>query len=83
MPAFLFWLFWVADLLICLLALIGKGFRESFGASAIGVGFSILLFACTLGGLLLRLVFKNVLPALIVAALPLLILMVWYFLDKE
>lgn len=83
MPAFLFWLFWVADLLICLLALIGKGFRESFGASAIGVGFSILLLACTVGGLLLRLVFKNALPALFVAALPLLVVIVWYFLDKE
>lgn len=81
--AFLFWLFWIADLLICLLALIGKGFRESFGASAIGVGFTILLFTCTIGGLLLRLVYKSTLPALIAAALPLLVLLVWYFLDRE
>jgi len=80
---FLFWFLWVTDLLICLLALIGKGFRESYGASNINVWFTVLLLGCTLAGLLLRLVLKNELFALIVAALPLVILLIWYFLDSR
>jgi len=80
---FLFWLFWIADLLICLLTLVGKGFRESFTASSINMWFSILLFGCTIGGLLLRLVFKKAMLSLIAVALPLLILLVWYLLDSK
>jgi len=81
--AFLFWLFWIADLLICLVTVLGKGFRESFTASSINAWFAVLLFGCTLGGLLLRFVFKKALLSLLVAALPLLILMIWYLVDTK
>ncbi|MCW5922985.1 MAG: hypothetical protein KIS77_11610 [Saprospiraceae bacterium] len=81
--AFLFWLFWIADLLICLLALVGKGFRDSFSASSINTWYSVLLFGCTIGGLLLRFAFKKALLSLLVVALPLLILLVWYLLDSK
>lgn len=69
--AFLFWLFCIAGLLICLVTLLGKGFRESFTASSINTWFTVLLFGCMLGGLLLRLVFKKAMLSLLMVALPL------------
>jgi hypothetical protein len=80
---FLFWLLFVIDLLVSLLIVIGKGFRESFTDSPINAWFSILIFACTLGALILRFAFKKELLSLIVAALPLVILLVWYLVDTK
>jgi hypothetical protein len=80
---FLFWLIIVIDVLACLLVMLGKGFRESFTESPINAWFTVLIFGCTLGALLMRLAFKKVLLSLIVAALPLLILLVWYLIDTK
>ena len=81
--SFLFWLFWGADLLIGLATWLGKGFRESFTDSSINIWFFILMVGCILGGLVLRLAFKKALLSLLVVALPLLVLLVWYFLDTR
>jgi hypothetical protein len=81
--ALLFWLLFIADILLCLLAVVGKGFRDSFSASNLNTWFSILLFGSTFGGLLLRFVFKKALLSLLMVALPLLILLVWYLIDTK
>ena len=78
----LFWLIWVIDLSICLLSFVGKGFRRSFTASDPSFWFQILLFGSLFGSLILRLLFKRFLWSLAVAALPLLVLLIWYLVDK-
>lgn len=81
--ALLFWLLFIVDLLICLLAVVGKGFRDSYSASSIHTWFSVLLFGCIFGGLLVRFVFRKALLSLAVVALPLLVLLVWYLIDTK
>jgi hypothetical protein len=81
--ALLFWLLFVVDLLICLLSVVGKGFRDSFSASSLNTWFTVLLFGSTFGGLLLRLVFRKAVLSLAVVALPLLVMLVWYLIDSK
>ncbi len=83
MVTFFFWLLLVIDLLITLLTFLGKGFRESYGASAINLWFPAVLVGSIIGGLLLCLVFKKALLALGAVALPLLVLLIWYLIDTK
>ena len=78
----LFWLLWAIDLGICLLSFVGKGFRRSFTASDPTLWFSLLLYGSTLGSLVLRLIFKRLAWSLALVSLPLVILLVWYLIDK-
>lgn len=80
--AFLFWLFWSIDLLILLVSIIGKGFKDSFHASDDVPWFEILLGICTIGGFILRVFFKKTVLALAVVSLPLLVLLVMYLIEK-
>ncbi|MCK6695486.1 MAG: hypothetical protein L6Q97_25710 [Thermoanaerobaculia bacterium] len=82
--AFLFWLFWVLDLLIAVIALWGAGFRSSFGAGTdintwVIIGMILVLAA----SLTLRFAFKLRLASLIVAALPLLVALIASFIDSR
>jgi len=83
MITFFFWLFLVLDILLTLLAFWGKGFRESSGAIHINYWLPALLVGSTVGGILLRFVFRKALIALGVVALPLLVLLIWYLIDTK
>jgi len=78
----IFWLLWAVDLSICLVLFVAKGFRRSYTATDPTMWFSVLLFGSLLGSLALRLIFKRLSLSLAVAALPVLILLVWYLIDK-
>ena len=82
MMASLFWILWVIDLVIALLSVLGKDFRRSFTATDPTFWFHLLLIGSIIGGLLLRLVFKRSVLGLALVALPLLVLLVWYLIDK-
>lgn len=81
--AFLFWSFWIFNLLLLLLAMFGKGFRSDFGAgvdlnNVIIIGVIIVLAFSTW----LRLGGKPKSISLVVVALPALIVLAWYAFDK-
>ena len=77
----LFWLLWTIDLCLGLLVTIGKGFRSSFTASDPAAWFNIVLILVLLGGPILKLGFKHPGLSLGLVSLPLLVLLVWYWLD--
>ena len=80
---FLFWLFWIFNFLLLLLAIVGKGFRESFGA---GVNLNVLVIIGTLivlaASLVLRFSIKQKPISLVVVMLPAILLLIMYFIDK-
>ena len=78
----LFWILWIIDLVITLLSVLGKNFRRSFTATDPTLWFHVLLISSVVGGLLLRLIFKRSAWSLLMVALPLLVLLVWYLIDK-
>lgn len=78
----IFWLLWALDLALCLLSFVGKGFRRSFTASDPALWFDFLLVGSLMGSLALRLIFKRLQWGLALAALPVLVLLVWYLIDK-
>ena len=78
----LFWILFVLDVLLCLLAIVGKGFRDDFGASSINTWFTVLLFAGIIGALICKLLGRHA-WALACAALPVLVMLVWYFVDTR
>ncbi len=81
--SFLFWTLWSLDLGIGLLLFFGKGFRRSFTATDPTFWFDVLLISCIIGGFLLRVFFKRSIWGRAVVALPLLVLLIWYLLDKS
>lgn len=80
--AALFWICWIVDLFLCVIAVIGKGFANSFHASSSVPWLSIVLIGCTLGGFLLQVFLKKPTWALGVVALPLAVLLVMYLVEK-
>lgn len=81
MAAF-FWICWIIDLLLCIIAVIGKGFANSFHASSSVPWLSILLIGCTLVGFILQVFLRKPTWALGVAALPLVVFLVMYLVEK-
>lgn len=79
----LFWLFWVVDLLIGLLAVVAKGFRNSYTASDTNTWFSVVLIIGLVGGIILQLYFKKPVWAAVLAGMPLLVLTGWFLVDKN
>lgn len=77
-----FWICWVIDLLLCGIAIIGKGFADSFHKSSAVPWLAILLVGCTVAGLVLQVFFKKPAWALMAAALPLVALLGLYFYEK-
>ena len=78
----LFWLLWVLDLVIGLLSFIGKGFRRSFTATDPSLWFDLVLWVSLIGSLIIRLGSKRLSLSLILVALPILVLLIWYLIDK-
>ncbi|MBX2929782.1 MAG: hypothetical protein KF852_18255 [Saprospiraceae bacterium] len=78
----LFWICWVIDLLLCAIAIIGKGFANSFHPDSSVPWLAILLVGCTVGGFLLQVLFKKPVWALMAAALPLAVLLGMYVFEE-
>jgi len=78
----LFWLCWIIDLLLCAVAIVGKGFANSFHAGGSVPWLAILLIGSTTGALLLHLVLKKSLWPAGLAALPLIVLFILYLVEK-
>ena len=81
--AFLFWLLWSVDLIIAVFTIIAKRFRGSFTSTDHTWWFDLLLIGSIVGSILFRLAFRRPSVALLLAALPLLILLIWYFTDTQ
>ncbi len=79
----LFWILFVADLLLCLLVMVGKSFRDSFGASSINTWFTVLLFIGTVGGFVARVVLRKPQASLVLVSVPVLVMFVWYLIDSR
>lgn len=80
----LFWILWVLDLLLLILAISGSSFRSSFGAGTdlntlVTIGLVIILAA----SLIVKLNAKHQWISLTLAALPWLILLVAYLAEKK
>ncbi|MBI1226541.1 MAG: hypothetical protein GC192_15005 [Bacteroidetes bacterium] len=78
----LFWLCWTIDLLLCAIAIISKGFADSFHKGSSVPWLAILLIGCTVTGLLLQVVFKKPTWALGIATTPLLVMLGMYVFEK-
>lgn len=78
----LFWICWVIDVLLCVIAIIGKGFADSFHESSSVPWLAILLIGCTIAGFLLQVFFKKPTAAFAVAALPLVAMLGLYLYEK-
>jgi hypothetical protein len=80
---FLFWLIWIIDVLLLLLAFLGKNFRSSFGAGIdLNILVIIILLAILAGSLMMRFAFKQKGVSLVVVSLPLLAALAMYIADK-
>lgn len=81
--AFLFWLLWIMNFLLLMIAIMGKGFRESYGA---GINFNVIIIILTLivliASLVLKFGAKQKWISLAVVALPMLAILVMYIVDK-
>jgi hypothetical protein len=78
----LFWICWVIDLLLYAIAVIGRGFANSFHPSSSVPWLAILLVSCTVGGFLLQVFLKKPAWALTLAALPLVAMLGLYVFEK-
>lgn len=80
---FLFWTLWVVNLLLLALAIVGKGYRSSFGA---GIDFNVVmilgLLIVLVSSLVLRFAVKQKAISLVVVSIPLLVVLVMYLFDK-
>lgn len=78
----LFWICWIINLLLCAIAIIGKGFADSFHNKSSVPWLAILLVGCTVAGLVLQVFFKKPIWALSAVALPLVAMLVLYVYEK-
>lgn len=81
--SFLFWLCWIINLLLLIMAILGKGFRSDFGAGVdLNVVLTIVLIAVLAGSLILRYSVKQKWINLVVVALPICLMLIWYVFEK-
>ena len=78
----LFWTLSVFDPFLRALTQTGKKFRDSFGAIDINTWFIFILMSSVVLGFLLHFVFKKIDWALVVLALPLVVVFLWLFIEK-
>jgi hypothetical protein len=77
----LFWLLQIFNLCTSIIIFIAAGFKDSFRSSGPHLGL-IALIITTFLGFILRFAYKKPMPSLIVAALPALILLIFYIISK-
>ena len=81
--SFLFWLCWIINLLLLVMAIFGKGFRSDFGAGVdLNVLLTIVLIVVLAGSLILRFSLKQKWVSLVVVSLPVCMMLVWYLFEK-
>lgn len=81
--SFLFWLCWIINVLLLLIAMVGKGFRSGFGAGVdLNVLLTIILIGVLAGSLILRFSVKQKWISLVVVSLPLSMMLVLYLFEK-
>ena len=79
---FLFWLFWAIDVATCIALYFAGDFRRSFTGNNPSGWVAVLFLLCVVAGLLFRLVFGRRSISLMVVAMPLLVILAWYLIDK-
>jgi len=80
---FLFWTCWIVDLLIVALAVLGRGFRASFGA---GTALNTIVIGLCGLAVIAALVFRlagRPKPAMIIVLVPLAALLVLYWMEER
>jgi hypothetical protein len=81
--SFLFWLGWGFNLLLLIIAFMGKGFRAGFGAGVdLNVLFIVVLIAVLAGSLILRFSVKQKWMSLVVVSLPICMMLFLYLFEK-
>lgn len=84
---FLFWLLWVIDLLFLVITIAGGIFRGNMALqnpfTSVHFWGIILGLVAVFGGLLLRFSFKMYRPSLLLVALPLIALFIYYLVDRK
>jgi len=81
--SFLFWLCWIINVLLLIMAILGKGFRSDFGAGVdLNVLLTIVLIVVLAGSLILRFSLKQKWGSLVVVSLPVCMMLVWYLFEK-
>ncbi|HQW26773.1 MAG TPA: hypothetical protein PLV75_12470 [Saprospiraceae bacterium] len=81
--SFLFWLLWLTNMLLLIIALLGKGFRSDFGAGVdLNVLLNIVLIVVLTASLILRYSVKQKWISLVVVALPICLMLIWYVIEK-
>ena len=81
--SFLFWLCWIINVLLLIMAILGKGFRSDFGAGVdLNVLLTIVLIVVLAGSLILRFSLKQKWVSLVVVSLPVCMMLVWYLFEK-
>ncbi|MBL7783549.1 MAG: hypothetical protein JNM22_20110 [Saprospiraceae bacterium] len=78
----LFWLLWIFDLLISVILVIAGDFRRSFTNNNPMAWAPALMLVCVVAAPLARFVFKRPTAGLVLAAMPVLLLLLWYGVDK-
>jgi hypothetical protein len=80
----LFWLCWIIDVLLILLVMAGSNFRSGFGAGNDFNNMALLvLLVLLLASILTRILVRPKWVSLVLAALPILLLLVFYLFDKN
>ncbi len=78
----LFWICWTIDVLLCAIAIIGKGFANSFHKSSAVPWLAILLLGFTIAGFCLQVFIKKPVWAVSAAAFPIVFMLGLYFFEK-
>jgi hypothetical protein len=81
---FLFWLLWIVNVLLLLLAVAGSGFRSSFGANTDMNGMiTILVIIILIASIWLKLSVRQKWISLAVVAIPVLFMFFMYLFEKK
>ena len=81
---FLFWLLWIINILLLLLAIAGSGLRASFGANTDLNGFlTIFLIIILIASIWLKFSIKHKWISLVIVALPVIVLFLMYLFEKK
>ncbi len=81
---YLFWTLWIIDILLLALTVLGKNFRSGFGAGVdLNILFIVILLIILAASLWIWLVLKQKMTGVIVAGLPMLAMLIYYFIDTK
>ena len=79
---FLFWLIWAIDIATCITLFLAGDFRRSFTSSNSNGWVALLFLLCVIASPVLRLLMRRQTLGLVMVAMPILVLLMWYLIDK-